>query len=95
VHLDHPTQFRKRGVAHGLNSDSEIGLADSPIQTSGRGAMSIECAFYGFLAADAPRTSQAGNPWTRSRVRRALCFDSQGRALGPIGAALDLLAVQS
>jgi len=25
-------------------------------------------------------------------IRRALCRDSQGRALGPIGAALDLLA---
>jgi hypothetical protein len=31
--------------------------------------MSIECAFYGFLAADAePRTSQAGKPWVRMRV---------------------------
>jgi single-stranded DNA-binding protein len=31
--------------------------------------MSIECAFYGFLAADAePRTSQAGKPWVRLRV---------------------------
>jgi hypothetical protein len=26
-------------------------------------------------------------------IRRALCRDSQGRALGPIGAVLDLLAV--
>jgi single-stranded DNA-binding protein len=31
--------------------------------------MSIDCAFYGFLAADAePRTSQAGKPWTRLRI---------------------------
>jgi single-stranded DNA-binding protein len=31
--------------------------------------MSIECAFHGFLAADAdPRTSQAGKPWVRLRV---------------------------
>lgn len=31
--------------------------------------MSIECAFFGFLASDAePRTSQAGKPWTRMRV---------------------------
>jgi single-strand DNA-binding protein len=31
--------------------------------------MSIDCAFYGFLAADAePRTSQAGKPWVRMRV---------------------------
>jgi single-stranded DNA-binding protein len=31
--------------------------------------MSIDCAFYGFLAADAePRTSQAGKAWTRLRV---------------------------
>ena len=31
--------------------------------------MSIDCAFYGFLAADAEqRTSQAGKPWTRLRV---------------------------
>jgi single-stranded DNA-binding protein len=31
--------------------------------------MSIDCAFYGFCAADAePRTSQAGKPWTRLRV---------------------------
>lgn len=31
--------------------------------------MSIECAFHGFLAADAePRTSQAGKPWARLRV---------------------------
>jgi single-stranded DNA-binding protein len=32
--------------------------------------MSIECAFFGFLAADAePRTSAAsGKPWTRLRV---------------------------
>ena len=33
------------------------------------GAMSIECAFHGFLAADAEaRTSQAGKPWTRLRI---------------------------
>jgi len=25
-------------------------------------------------------------------IRRALCRDSQGRALGPIGAALDIIA---
>jgi single-stranded DNA-binding protein len=32
-------------------------------------AMSIDCAFYGFLAADAePRTSQSGKPWIRLRV---------------------------
>jgi single-stranded DNA-binding protein len=31
--------------------------------------MSIECAFFGFLPADAvPRTSQAGKPWVRFRV---------------------------
>jgi single-stranded DNA-binding protein len=31
--------------------------------------MSIECAFFGFLAADAePRTSQAGKRWARLRV---------------------------
>jgi single-strand DNA-binding protein len=31
--------------------------------------MTIDCAFYGFLTADAePRTSQAGKPWTRLRV---------------------------
>ncbi|MFZ3337435.1 MAG: single-stranded DNA-binding protein [Xanthobacteraceae bacterium] len=31
--------------------------------------MSIDCAFFGFLAADAePRTSQAGKPWVRLRV---------------------------
>jgi single-stranded DNA-binding protein len=31
--------------------------------------MSIDCAFYGFLAADAEsRTSQAGKPWVRMRV---------------------------
>lgn len=31
--------------------------------------MSIDCAFYGFLAADADvRTSQAGKPWVRLRV---------------------------
>jgi single-stranded DNA-binding protein len=31
--------------------------------------MSIECAFFGFLAADAdPRTSQAGKAWVRMRV---------------------------
>jgi single-stranded DNA-binding protein len=31
--------------------------------------MSIDCAFFGFLAADAePRTSQAGKPWVRMRV---------------------------
>jgi single-strand DNA-binding protein len=31
--------------------------------------MSIECAFFGFLAADAePRTSQSGKSWTRLRV---------------------------
>jgi hypothetical protein len=27
-------------------------------------------------------------------IRRALCRDAQGRALGPLGAALDRLAVQ-
>jgi single-strand DNA-binding protein len=31
--------------------------------------MTIDCAFYGFLAADAEsRTSQAGKPWVRMRV---------------------------
>jgi single-stranded DNA-binding protein len=31
--------------------------------------MSIDCAFYGFLAADADsRVSQAGKPWVRLRV---------------------------
>jgi len=31
--------------------------------------VSIECAFHGFLAADADaRTSQAGKPWVRLRV---------------------------
>ena len=31
--------------------------------------MSIDCAFYGFVAADAEaRTSQAGKPWVRLRV---------------------------
>jgi single-stranded DNA-binding protein len=31
--------------------------------------MSIDCAFFGFLAADAEqRTSQAGKPWVRLRV---------------------------
>jgi single-stranded DNA-binding protein len=31
--------------------------------------MSIDCAFFGFLAADAEaRTSQAGKPWVRMRV---------------------------
>lgn len=31
--------------------------------------MSIDVAFYGFLAADAePRTSQAGKPWVRMRI---------------------------
>jgi single-stranded DNA-binding protein len=31
--------------------------------------MTIDCAFYGFLAADAePRTSQAGKAWMRLRV---------------------------
>jgi hypothetical protein len=28
-------------------------------------------------------------------IRRALCRDSEGRALGPVGAALDLLAGES
>jgi single-stranded DNA-binding protein len=31
--------------------------------------MSIDCAFFGFLAADADaRTSQAGKPWVRLRI---------------------------
>ena len=31
--------------------------------------MTIDCAFYGFLAADADaRTSKAGKPWVRLRV---------------------------
>jgi single-strand DNA-binding protein len=31
--------------------------------------MSIDCAFFGFLAADAEsRTSQAGKPWVRMRL---------------------------
>ena len=31
--------------------------------------MTIDCAFYGFLAADAEsRVSQAGKPWTRMRI---------------------------
>jgi hypothetical protein len=49
----------------------------APIRFTGKGsypkrggsAMSIECAFHGFLAADADaRTSQAGKPWVRLRV---------------------------
>jgi hypothetical protein len=29
-----------------------------------------------------------------NQIRKALCRDSQGRALGPVGAALDLIAAQ-
>jgi single-stranded DNA-binding protein len=44
-------------------------LLASPARSRQEIAMSIECAFFGFLAADAEqRTSQAGKAWVRMRV---------------------------
>ena len=50
--------------------------------------MTIDCAFYGFLAADAePRTSQAGKPWTRLRVGVGKDDDVQWVSIAVFGKA--------
>jgi single-stranded DNA-binding protein len=45
------------------------GFATVAAMTGGDFTVTIDCAFYGFLAADADaRTSKAGKPWVRLRV---------------------------
>jgi hypothetical protein len=33
-------------------------------------------------------------PSAQSHIRKALCRDSEGRSLGPLGAALDIIAAR-
>jgi len=55
--------------------------------------MSIECAFYAFLAADAkPRTSQAGKPWVRMRVGVGKDESVQGVNVAVFGKAVEKAA---
>jgi single-stranded DNA-binding protein len=52
--------------------------------------MSIECAFFGFLAADAERrTSQAGKAWVRLRVGVGKDDDVQWLSLAVFGKAAE------
>jgi single-strand DNA-binding protein len=55
--------------------------------------MSIDCAFYGFLAADAEaRTSKAGKPWTRLRVGVGKDDNLQWVAVAVFGRAAETAA---
>ena len=55
--------------------------------------MSINCAFFGFLAADAdPRTSKAGKPWVRLRVGVGRDDDVQWVSVSVFGKAADTAA---
>jgi hypothetical protein len=48
----------------------------------------IDCAFFGFLAADADaRTSKVGKPWTRLRVGVGRDDDVQWISVGVFGKA--------
>jgi single-stranded DNA-binding protein len=52
--------------------------------------MSIDCAFYGFLAADAePRTSQAGKLWVRLRIGVGKDDDVQWVSVAAFGKAAE------
>jgi single-strand DNA-binding protein len=55
--------------------------------------MTIDCAFYGFLAADADaRTSKAGKPWTRLRAGVGKDDDLQWVQIAVFGKAADTAA---
>ena len=55
--------------------------------------MTIDCAFYGFLAADADaRTSKAGKPWTRPRVGVGRDDDMQWINVAVFGKAAETAA---
>ena len=55
--------------------------------------MTIDCAFYGFLAADADaRTSKAGKPWTRLRVGVGRDDDMQWINVAVFGKAAETAA---
>jgi single-stranded DNA-binding protein len=55
--------------------------------------MSIDCAFYGFLAGDAePRTSQAGKAWVRMRVGVGKDDDIQWLSVAVFGKAAEAAA---
>jgi single-strand DNA-binding protein len=56
--------------------------------------MTIDCAFFGFLAADADaRTSKAGKPWTRLRVGVGRDDDVQWVNLAVFGKAAEAAAM--
>jgi single-strand DNA-binding protein len=55
--------------------------------------MTIDCAFFGFLAADADaRTSKAGKPWTRLRVGVGKDDDMQWISVAVFGKAAETAA---
>jgi len=55
--------------------------------------MTIDCAFFGFLAADADaRTSKAGKPWVRLRVGVGKDDDVQWVSVSVFGKAADTAA---
>jgi len=55
--------------------------------------MTIDCAFFGFLAADADtRTSKAGKPWTRLRVGVGRDDDMQWVNVAVFGKAAETAA---
>jgi single-stranded DNA-binding protein len=55
--------------------------------------MTIDCAFYGFLAADADaRTSKAGKAWVRLRVGVGKDDDTQWVSVAVFGKAADAAA---
>jgi single-stranded DNA-binding protein len=55
--------------------------------------MTIDCAFFGFLAADADaRTSKAGKPWTRLRVGVGRDDDVQWVQVAVFGKAAETAA---
>jgi single-stranded DNA-binding protein len=52
--------------------------------------MTIDCAFFGFLAADAdPRTSKAGKPWVRLRAGVGKDDDVQWVSVAVFGKAAE------
>jgi single-strand DNA-binding protein len=56
--------------------------------------MTIDCAFFGFLAADADaRTSKAGKPWTRLRVGVGRDDDVQWVNVAVFGKAAETAAL--
>jgi len=55
--------------------------------------MTIDCAFYGFLAADADaRVSKAGKPWVRLRVGVGKDDDMQWISVSVFGKAAEAAA---